>query len=147
MNQSQMFALPHCRDKTELLEHAESVIETPIFHDLSACDASDFDCRDSHLFASGGDASKRALLCSVGRKSGDDLFPFRDHVLNRDMQIRETLQHHGYGLSRSLRVNGQTRREGMIDMIGGVEVIKGCYIPLVKHFLVETAYKGLILFS
>src|SRR6266487_3249502 len=89
----------HGRDKTELLEHAEHVINAPLFRDLAAFDADNIDGRDSHLLASWGDAPKRSLLCSTHRQADDHLVPFRDHVLNRDVQIRETCQHHADGLS------------------------------------------------
>jgi hypothetical protein len=34
----------------------------------------------------------------------------------------------------------------VIDLIGGDEFIDGGQIPLDVHFLVETAYKGLVIF-
>ena len=54
-NDREVLALPHRRDKTELLEHAEPVIDTPLFRDLAAFDADDIDSRDRHLLASWGD--------------------------------------------------------------------------------------------
>ena len=33
----------HGRDKTELLEHAEHIIDAPLFRDLAALDADDID--------------------------------------------------------------------------------------------------------
>src|SRR5450759_2003543 len=89
-NSREVLALPHHGDKAELLEHAKSVIETPVFRDLAACDASDFDGRDRHLLTGWGNAPQRSLMRSMGRKSDDDLVSFLDHVLNRDVQIRET---------------------------------------------------------
>ncbi len=43
-------ALAHRRDKTELLEHAEPVIEPPVFHDFAACHAGDFDAKAHENF-------------------------------------------------------------------------------------------------
>ena len=141
----EVLALAHRRDKTELLEHAEPVIEPPVFHDLAGCHACDFDGRDRHLLARWGDTPKCSLLCSMGRKPDDHLVPFRDHALNGDVQIKETRQGHGDGLFGSLGTDGETSRECVIDVVGGDEVINGGQIPLVEHFLIEMANKGLVI--
>ena len=66
----------HGRDKAELLEHAEHVINAPLFRDLAAFDADNIDGRDRHLLASWGDAPKRSLLCSTLSKADYNLVPF-----------------------------------------------------------------------
>lgn len=83
----------------------------------------------------------------MGRKPGDHFAAFCDHILNRNVQIRETRQHDGDGLPGSLWTDRQTRRERVIGVIGSVEVIEGRQIPLVEHFLVKTADQGLVVFG
>ncbi len=83
----------------------------------------------------------------MGRKPDDHLVPFRDHVLNGDVQIRETRQGHGDGLFGSLGTDGETSRERVIDVVGGDKVIDGGQIPLVKHFLIETANARIIVLA
>ena len=92
----------HRWDKTKLLEHTKPVIKAPVFHNLAARDASDLDGRDRHLLPGWGDTPKHSLLRAMRCKAGDDLIPFRDHVLDGDMQDGETSQHHGYRLPGSL---------------------------------------------
>jgi len=47
----------------------------------------------------------------------------------------------------SLGIDWETRRECVIDVIGGEEVIDGGQILLVEHFLVEPTYQNLVVFG
>src|SRR2546423_15542588 len=114
---------------------------------LAAYDAVDVDRRDRHLLAGWGDAHKRTLLCSTRGQTGHNLVPFSDDVLNREVQIRESRQIHGEGLFDSLETTRRTRRGSVIDVIGVDEFVDGSHILLVEHFIVETAYAGLVCFG
>jgi hypothetical protein len=73
----------------------------------------------------------------MSRKPGDHLVPFRDHVLNREVQIRESRQGHADGLFGSLGTYWQTRRQRVIDVVGGEEFIDGSQLFLVFQALIE----------
>jgi len=101
----------------------------------------------SLLACQSGDAHKRTLLCSTTGQAGHNLVPFSDDVLNREVQIRESRQIHVESLFDSLETTRRTRRGSVINVIGVDEFVDGSPILLVEHFIVETAYAGLVCFG
>jgi hypothetical protein len=119
-----------------LLYQAQGVHVEPMLDALAARDADDIDRRARHVLAGWGDAHKRPLMRATRSQAGHNLVPFCDHVFNRELQIRESRQVHADGLFGSLAVSWQTRRERVIDLIGGDEFIDGSQILLVELFFV-----------
>src|SRR2546430_14630931 len=132
------------RNRAELLQQTKGVHVEPMLDTLAAREAVDIDCRDRRLLAGRGDAHKRTLLCPTTGQAGPNLVPFSDYVLNREVQIRESHQIHVESLFDSLETSWRTRRGSVIDMIGVDEFVDGGPILLVEHFIVETAYAGLV---
>ena len=65
----------HGRDKTELLEHVEHVINAPLFRDLAVFDADNIDGRDRHLLASWGMLPNAPCWVPRSVKRTTTLFP------------------------------------------------------------------------
>ena len=135
------------RNHAELLQQAQGVHVEPMLDTLAAREAIDIDCHDRRLLAGRGDAHKRTLLCSTTGQAGHNLVPFSDNVLNREVQIRESRQLHVESLFDSLETTWRTRRGSVIDVIEVDEIVDGSPILLVEHFIVETAYAGLVCFG
>src|SRR5713226_7111998 len=139
--------LPWRGNHAELLQQAQCVHVEPMLDTLAAHDAVDVDCRNRRLLAGRGNTHKRTLLCSTRGQAGHDLVPFSDHVLNREVQIRESRQVHGDELFGPLDTRRQTGRKSVIDTLGVNEFLDCSPLLLVEHFLVETADDSLVFFS
>src|SRR5947209_15047868 len=80
-------ALPHHRDRTELLHQAEEVPLHPALDHLAARNAKDLDVRNRHMFAGCGDGHESPLLRSTDGEACRDLVPLCDQVLNCVVQV------------------------------------------------------------
>ena len=86
-------------------------------------------------------------MCSTHRPAGHHLFPFRDDVLKREVQIGESPKEHGDVLSWALDPTWRTGRERVIDDIGSEEIIDGGELLLVEDLLIPTTDANLVCFS
>ncbi len=114
---------------------------------LATRDAEDINERDRHVLAGWRDAHIRPLMRATRSQAGHDLVPFSDHILNREVRVRESRQVHADELFLSFDPTWRTGRVSVTDEIWGEEVVNGSKILLVEHFLVETAHQGLVVFG
>src|SRR5262249_13091266 len=140
-------SLPLWGKNAQLLQQAQGVHLEPMLDALATRDADDVDDRARRLLAGWGDAHKSTLLCATRGEAGHDLVPLSDHVLNRDVQVRESRQIHADELSGSLDPTWRTGRGRVIDLIGIDELIDGSDMLLVEDLLVEMSQEGLVVFS
>ena len=114
---------------------------------LATSHAADVDCRDRYVLTGWGDAHKRTLLRSPHGQTGHKLVPFSDHVLNSEVQIRESCQLNADGLFGTRETAWRSGRGSVIDLIGVDEFVDGSPILLIEHFIVEMANSGLVCFG
>jgi len=139
--------LPWRGDNSKLYQHTQGVCFVPVLDDLPACDAQDINALERHLLPGWGDLHKRSLLCSNVGEADCDLVPYREHILNRAVQVRESRQERVGEVFYLLQITLLTDRESVVDD-GGVEAfVESRQMLLVVHLLAPTAYKGHVVFG
>src|SRR5581483_1953687 len=102
--------LPHHGNNTKLLQHTERIKVEPGFDNLPIDDAIDGDPCYSYLLASGRDALQASTMGTVCRIARHDFIPFRNQIINDEMEIGESGAVHHNKLFEPLWAMNSIRR-------------------------------------
>src|SRR5215216_2641373 len=124
-----------------LYQEAEHVRPAPVLGLPAVLHAEEVDPVDGGLCPGGGDADKLALVgAGVGHSGGHQL-PLGDHVVDLGVQVGEGLLDHAEEL---LGLLGALAAEGVVNPIGGQQLIHGVEVPAVDDLLVEPSRRLLV---
>src|SRR5215203_2052877 len=124
-----------------LYQEAEHVRPAPMLGLPTILHAEEVDPADGGLLPGRGDTDKLALVgAGVGHPGGHQL-ALGDHVVDLGVQIGEGLVDHAEEL---LGLLGALAAEGVVDPIGGQQLIEGVKVPAVDDLLVEPSRRLLV---
>src|SRR6266571_1365118 len=112
-----------------------------MLHHLAINDAEDVDRHHRNRFACGRDGPDRTLVGATDADTGYYLVPVSDKVLHGGFHVREGIEVQAEKLARPL---WKARRHGMVDSIGGDELVKCSQVLLINNLLIEPLNKSLV---
>ena len=128
-------------DNAQLPERTESIGETPMLNHLAILDSKDVDPHDRNRLACGRDGSERTLLGAMDIYKSHHFVPISEKVLHGNFRVWEGIEVHTEKLAWP---QGKAGRHGMVDSVGGDELIKCRQVLLIDDLLIEPLNKSFV---
>lgn len=140
--------MARCRNDPQLLQQAELVNHTPMFHNLPVEHAHDIDNVDAHGLTRRWDILERTQIGSVEGFAGDYLVPFGDLIIQFHPQIRKRVPVQSEKeLLHPLSARWKASRCGVVNDIRSQQFLEDSDVCLANELVIKAADEYLIFVS